>query len=417
MTYQDETIVKLTDVIAPSFYNLHWDIVEGKHTYYDLFGGRGSTKSSDISVEIILGIMEDKNANAIVYRKVGDTIGDSVYEQILWAIDTLEVSHKWRCTTSPFRCIYKPTGQKIIFKGLDKAKKSKSAKVSHGYFKYLWFEELDEFAGEEEIRMVQQSILRGGPKFVVFKSFNPPMSNTNWANKYVLEPREDAYRHKSDYTTVPREWLGEQFFNDAEHLKSVNQKAYEHEYLGIAVGTGNNIFEFLDLREITDEEINSFDRIYQGTDWGWYPDPYAFIRSYYNRNTETIYLMDEHYVNKQSNTLTGQWIIDKGYTDVHVICDSAENKSINDYRDLGIPARKAVKGPGSIEYGMKWLQTKTIVIDQRRTPNAYKEITEYEYEKDKNGDTITGYPDANNHIIDALRYSYEPVWARRGSSA
>ena len=123
---------------------------------------------------------------------------------------------------------------------------------------------MDEFAGIEEIRTVQQSVLRGGSKFVVFKSFNPPITNANWANQYVNEPRADALRHKSDYTTVPREWLGQQFIDDAEHLKETNLKAYQHEYLGIPVGLGTNIFEFLEIRKITDEEIKGFDRIYQG---------------------------------------------------------------------------------------------------------------------------------------------------------
>ena len=158
---KDMTTVSLTDCIGEAFYEVHWDIVEGVHTYYDLVGGRGSLKSSFISIEIVTGMMEDEKANAIIYRKVADTIGDSVYEQILWAIDKLEVTDLWKCTTSPHRCTYLPTGQKILFKGLDKAKRTKSIKVKNGYFKYLWFEELDEFVGEEELRTVQQSVLRG----------------------------------------------------------------------------------------------------------------------------------------------------------------------------------------------------------------------------------------------------------------
>ena len=187
--------IKLTDVIAPAFYGVHWDIIDGKHTYYDLFGGRGSTKSSFIGTEIPLGMMQDAvngiHSNAVVFRKVGNTLRESVFEQIAWGIDALGASDEWTSSLSPMQYVYKPTGQKIIFRGLDKAKKTKSIKISKGYFKYLWFEELDEFAGMEEVRMTQQSVLRGGEKFVVFKSFNPPISNSNWANKYVAEPRAD----------------------------------------------------------------------------------------------------------------------------------------------------------------------------------------------------------------------------------
>ena len=208
--------VKLTEVIAPSFYKVHKDIKAEGHTYYDLYGGRGSTKSSFISAEIVLGIMQDPDANAIVFRKYGTTLRESVFEQIAWAIQTLNVAHLWRPMLNPMSFIFLPTGQRILFRGLDKAKKTKSIKVSRGYFKYLWFEELDEFAGIEEIRTTQQSVLRGGDKFVVFKSFNPPITRTNWANEYVEEERADSYRHKSCYTEVDPEWLGQQFIDDAE---------------------------------------------------------------------------------------------------------------------------------------------------------------------------------------------------------
>lgn len=409
--------VYLTDIIAPAFYDVHNDIIDGKHTYYDLYGGRGSTKSSFISVEIVLGMMAEPQANAVVFRKYGVTLRESVYEQIQWAIDALEVSDLWEAKVSPLQFIYKPTGQKIIFRGLDKAKKTKSIKVSHGYFKYLWFEELDEFAGIEEIRTVQQSVLRGGSKFVVFKSFNPPISRSNWANVYVSEPREDSLRHKSDYTTVPVEWLGQQFIDDAQHLKATNERAYKHEYLGEPVGLGTNVFEFLDIRDITDEEISRMDRIYQGVDWGFYPDKYAFIRLYYDHNHESIYLIDEIYENRWSNRKTADEIMSRGYDDYEITCDSAEPKSINDYRDFGLAARGAIKGPGSVEYGMKWLQCRTIVIDRRRTPNAYKEITEYEFDVDANGNVISAYPDENNHLIDAVRYALERLSNRRGNSA
>ena len=135
-TYQDQTTINLTDVIAPSFYDVHWDILEGKHTYYDLYGGRGSTKSSFISVEIVLGMMDDPEANAVVFRKYAVTIGESVFEQIQWAIDALGVTDLWESRTSPYRFVYKSTGQKIIFRGLDKAKKTKSIKASTALLKY-----------------------------------------------------------------------------------------------------------------------------------------------------------------------------------------------------------------------------------------------------------------------------------------
>ncbi len=414
--------VLLTDIIAPSFYTVHWDIDEGKHTYYDLYGGRGSTKSSFISVEIVLGMMQDPLANAVVFRKYAVTLRESVYEQIQWAIDALGATDLWEAKVSPLSFVYKPTGQKILFRGLDKAKKTKSIKVSHGYFKYLWFEELDEFAGIEEIRTVQQSVLRGGEKFVVFKSFNPPITNANWANQYVNEPREDALRHKSDYTTVPPEWLGQQFLDDAEHLKATNPKAYKHEYLGIPVGLGTTVFEFIEIRTITDDEIKNMERIYQGQDWGWYPDPKAFVRVAYNRNNETLYYLDELGGCKIRVADMAAQIKAKGYDDYQIICGADENESTVDFRDKGLSARAAEVGRmsqwgGSVKYTMEWLQCRHHVIDPRRTPRLYKEFIEYELEVDANGEVIPTYPDKNNHWIDATRYAISPMALRRGNSA
>lgn len=413
--------VQLTDIIAPAFYPVHWDIIDGNHTYYDLYGGRGSTKSSFIGTEIPLGMMTDAEngiqSNAVVFRKVGNTLRESVYEQIAWGIDALGATDLWTSSLSPMQYVYKPTGQKIIFRGLDKAKKTKSIKVSKGYFKYLWFEELDEFAGIEEIRTVQQSVLRGGSKFIVFKSFNPPISMSNWANVYVNEPRADSYRHKSNYTSVPEEWLGEQFVADAEHLKATNERAYRHEYLGEPVGLGTSIFDRLEIRGITDDEIQCMERIYQGQDWGWYPDPKAFIRAAYNHNTEKIYLLDELGGCKIRNAEMARQIEAKGYDDYVICCGADEQESIVDFRDAGLPARQANVGPGSVKYTFEWLQCRTLVIDPARTPRAYKEIIEYEHEVDSNGEVIADYPDHNNHWIDALRYATSPVSLRRGNSA
>lgn len=413
--------IQLTDIIAPAFYPVHWGILDGKHTYYDLYGGRGSTKSSFISVEIVLGMMADaKNgvhSNAVIFRKVGNTLRESVFEQIAWAIDALGTNDLWASSVSPMQYVYKPTGQKIVFRGLDKAKKTKSIKASRGYFKYLWYEELDEFAGIEEIRNTQQSVLRGGSKFVVFKSFNPPISRSNWANVYVNEPREDSCRHKSDYTSVPADWLGDQFIADAEHLRATNERAYRHEYLGEPVGLGTNIFDMLEIRTITDEEIQTYQSIYQGQDFGWYPDPKAFIRAAYVPNKEKIVLLDELGGCKIRNADMAQMIKDKGYDDYSLMCGVDEQESIVDLRDAGIPARNAIVTPGSRKYTFEWLQCRTIVIDPARTPRAYKEITEYEHEVDGNGEVIADYPDGNDHWIDALRYAISPMAMRRGHSA
>ncbi len=410
------------NIVPDVFHKMIRDIRAKKHTEYILPGGRGSMKSSTISLIIPELLKNNPNMHTLILRKVGNTIKDSVYAQIKWAIDKLDLNEEFTCKVSPMEITYKPTGQKIYFRGADDPLKIKSIKPEFGYIGIVWFEELDQFAGPEEIRNIQQSAIRGGNEAYKFKSFNPPRSKNNWANEYTAEAEEkddSALVVHSTYLDldIEQEWLGDIFLADAEHLKEVNPDAYENEYLGKANGNGGNIFEYIEERTITDEEISHFDRIYQGVDWGWFPDPYAFARIYYDHARETIYFLDEIGENKKSNDWTAAEIKKRGYDDYVITCDSAENKSVNDYRDAGLPARGAIKGPGSVEYSMKWLQKRKLVFDPARTPKALKEFKKYEYERDKDGNIISGYPDKDNHFIDACRYATEEMWRRRGYSA
>jgi PBSX family phage terminase large subunit len=406
--------IRLSEKIGSAFYDVAHDVFHHGHTHYDFSGGRGSLKSSTVSVLVPLLLINNPGTHALVLRKVANTIRDSVYAQYIWAIGELGMAAYWEAKVSPMELIYKPTGQKIMFRGADDPMKIKSIKVPFGYIAVTHFEEKDQFAGRAEIRTILQSTMRGGSKYWNFESYNPPISRDNWANKDSLEERTDRLCHKSTYLQAPPEWLGEQFLAEAEHLKATDERAYQHEYLGIPVGTGGNVFDNLELREITDEEMSHFDHIYQGVDYGWFPDPFAFIRLHYDRARETIYLMDEIYQNKLTNEASGNIIIQRGYKDAYITCDSAEPKSVADYRAMSLPAKAAVKGPGSVDYGMKWLQRRKIVIDRKRTPNAYNEFVNYEYDRNKDGDIISGYPDENNHLIDATRYAVERISRRMG---
>ena len=384
---------------------------------YVFEGGRGGLKSSFIGFKIAELIKNNPELHACITRQVGATLKDSVYAQMKWCITTLGLEDEFEFKASPLEIRYKKTGQTIYFRGLDDETKLKSIKPAFGYIGILWKEEKDQMKGPEAERSVNQSVLRGGDISYDFSSYNPPKSKQAWVNKEKLIPNDKRVIHSCTYLDAPPEWLGQKFIDDAEHLKEVNPAAYEHEYLGVPNGDGGNVFEFLEIREITDKEIAAMDRIHQGVDWGWYPDQYAFLRTHYDAARERIYLIDELYVNKWKNDKTGQWILDKGYDDFNIICDSAEPKSVGDYRDMELPARGARKGPGSVEYGFKWLQSRTLVIDPKRTPGAYKEIIGYEYERDKDGNVVSGYPDGNDHAISALRYAYEPVFNRRGERA
>ena len=403
-------------MIAPVFAPVLFDIRDHRHTEYVFPGGRGSTKSSFISLNVIDLIMTNPEMHAVVMRQVADTMRGSVYQQILWAIDALGLTDEFHATVSPMEITRKSTGQKIYFRGADDPGKVKSIKVPFGYIGILWLEELDQFTGPESVRKIEQSVIRGGDVAYIFKSFNPPKTVSNWANKYTKIPKESRLVTYSTYKDVPEKWLGKPFLEEAEFLKEVNPDAYENEYLGVANGSGGSVFDNVTIRQITDEEISQFDRVLNGVDWGWYPDLYAFVRVHYDAARLTLYIWQEYTCNKKSNRQTADQLMQMGITGSDVItCDSAEEKSVGDYKSYGLFARSADKGPGSREYSYKWLQSlKEIVIDNVRCPVAAEEFMDYEYERDKDGNVISGYPDGDDHCIDAVRYATNRIWKRRG---
>ncbi len=406
-------------VIAPSFIDVYDDIVEQRHTEYVLYGGRGSTKSSFISLMFVYLIKNFPDMHMLALRQVKDTLRDSVYSQIQWALTELGFEDDFKCTTSPLEITYLPTGQKIYFRGADEPGKIKSIKPAFGYIGGLWFEELDQFHGEEAIRKIEQSAIRGGDLAYIFKSFNPPRTAANWANKYIKIPKENQYQHKSTYLQLGSRirWLGKVFVEEAEHLKLINPKAYEHEYLGEVNGTGGMVFDNVQLRKITDEEIEQFDRILMGNDWGYFPDPYAWVKCHYDAARLTLYIFDELHALKASNRDTAKALKEekKVQPDDMIIADSAEPKSVADYREYGLNCYGAEKGADSVKYSMKWLQSlAAIVIDNERAPNAANEFINYELEQDKDGNFISEYPDRDNHFIDAVRYATNKIWRRRG---
>lgn len=408
---------RVSEIIAEPYHELHRAVREHFYTHYDLRGGRGSLKSSTVSIEVVLLILRNPKCHALVMRKVANTLRTSVYSQYLWAISKLGLDKYFTAHTSPMELIYKPTGQRIIFFGADDAGKLKSIKLPFGYIGITHFEEKDQFSGRAEIRTILQSTMRGGELFWNFESYNPPISASNWANEDSLESRPDRLCHKSTYLDVPRAWLGEQFFTEAEILREQNPRAYEHEYLGVPTGTGGNVFENVVVRDISDEEIAQFDRVYSGIDWGWYPDPFAFDRMHFDAARRTLYIFDEYRCNKKGNAETAKILTEEhGITPQDMItADSAEPKSVGDYRSYGLFCRAAEKGAGSVEYSMKWLQSLCgIVIDGKRCPETAKEFLRYEYERSKEGEIVSGYPDRDNHHIDAVRYGMSPVWRKRG---
>lgn len=402
--------VPLSKLIAPAFYGVHHDFTREQHTHYWLKGGRGSTKSSFASIEIVKGIMKDPQANATILRKVADTLRDSAFEQYLWAIDALGVSEFWHETYSPLRLTYLPTGQRIVFKGADKPKKVKSSKFRVGYNKYIEYMETDEFDRMEDIRNINQSLIRGGGVTQVIYDYNPPQSQGNWINKEMelQKLRSDTLVHSSDYTTVPPDWLGPDFIRDAEHLKKTNPKKYEHEYLGAVTGTGAEVFGNVTLRAMPEKEVATFDKIRRGLDFGFAADPLHYTENYFDKARGRLYIFNEiHKVGLKNKEATDE-IKALNPMNGWITSDSAEPRTISEFEDLGLRINPAKKGPGSVEHGIKWLQDlNEIIIDPVRCPNTAREFTGYEIQRDGNGNLKGTYPDKDNHSIDSTRYSLE----------
>lgn len=427
----DAARIPIAECIAPCYAPIHQDMQEGQHTFYYFPGGRGSAKSSFCALEVVQGIMDDQEANGIVFRRYAATMRESTFSQIAWAIETLGAGDLWKGNVSPMQFTYIPTGQQIQFRGVDDSAKIKSIKPRHGYFKYCWFEEFSEFDGPNMIRSVLQSVMRGGADFRILCSFNPPISKAAWSNKYIQMPNDKALVFHSDYTMIPPEWLGEGFIAEAQRLEQVNHDAYLHEYMGIPTITAGLVFPNVQARTIPEEEIQNMQYFYAGIDWGFASDPLAFIRASYDSRTQTVYILDEIVKRGCSNQQAVELITAKGFNlapgsaeryhspffpnydpgpaDQLIICDSAEPKSVQDVNRLGLRAIACKKYPGSVNYGIRWLQSKTIVIDQQRTPCAFQEFTEYEYIRTKDGEILADVPDKNNHCIDSLRYALDQI--------
>lgn len=409
--------------IGKAFVDLYRDIKDRKHDDYWLEGGRGSAKSSFWSQIVPEELENNPNWCAICIRKVANTLKDSVYSQLEWGMDNLSetfpfINENWVKTKSPLEMRNKKTGQMIYFRGADDPGKIKSIKPPKNmYIAIIIYEEFDQMTGMNEVRKIDQSVKRGGNEFITFRIYNTPKSKKHFVNVEKRSPNPKRLVHKSTYLDAPVDWLGQPFFDDAELLKQNNPVAFKNEYLGEETGDGGNVFENVELREITDEEIENFDYLYQGMDFGWFPDPLAWTKMCYQPNKLTLYIFDEYVVNKMSNSKVWNYLKEnKGVkNDDLITADSAEPKSIGDFQSYGSLMRGAKKGPDSVEYSMKWLSgLAKIVIDPRRCPKTAEEFTIYEYPQDKDGNYITGYVDADNHCIDSVRYAMNPIWRRKG---
>ena len=401
--------LKISDLLTPRFYPLYSAWKSNKYTRLVCKGGRGSAKSTNIALILVVDLMQYP-VNTICFRKVGETLRKSVYEQIKWAIKFLGVEEYFEYKLSPLEIIYKERGNKFIFMGVDDPQKSKSIKEAQFPVARYWFEELAEFKNEDEVETVLNSIFRGklekGLIYKGFFSYNPPKMKHNWVNKKYNYSfiENNVYVHHSTYLENPH--ISEEFIKEAEAVKAKDETKYRLVYMGEPIGNGLVPFPNLEIREIEATEIAGLEKFRNGVDWGYGVDPLAFVRWGYDKKKGIIYALDEYYGVGLKNRNLANYILSKGYDEL-VMCDSAEPKSIDELKEYDISAWGAKKGAGSVEYGEKWLSDlEAIVIDPKRTPNISREFEMIDYDTDREGNPLPRLCDSNNHTIDATRYAF-----------
>lgn len=415
-------IVSAKDIFAPAFFQTWNDIYYKKVETVSCSGGRGSTKSSAIACAILLRLelarryalerkaLGDRNwqkylTHAACFRKVAGTLADSCFSQFMWSADKLGLTHKYSFRKTPLSIVRNGTGQKIYFRGLDDPLKARSLRSPFSYIRDLWFEELAEFDNIEEVQDVTRSVQRGGHEFMTFYSYNPPETSSAWVNYSLakIEAEDPLFRqYKSNYLSVPREWLGDKFFRDAEILRRMNERAYRHIYLGEITGNGGTIFPNVKRCRLTDEQIRRFNNVKWGSDFGL-RDPTTLNGMQYDSSLHRLIIFDEVYGSDMTLDEIEHEFKRHHFGTEYIIGDSAAAQLILSLRARGVQIIPVIKG--DILSGIKWLQSLTeILIDDVRCPNTYREFVNYEYEKNDAGEFTGRLPDFDNHSIDGVRY-------------
>ncbi len=404
--------IKISSLIPTNFHNVWRASLDPNKLHIACKGGRGSGKSSNVA-HIIVQMLMRYAVNGVAIRKTDNTLEQSVYEQIKWAIAEQRVTHLFKFNKSPLRITYKPRGNYIVFRGAQNPERIKSLKDSQFPFAIGWIEELAEFKTEDEVKTITNSLLRGeladGLFYKFFYTYNPPKRKQSWVNKKYetqFQPN-NTFVHASTYLDNP--FIAKAFIEEAEATKKRSERRYMWEYLGEAIGSGVVPFDNLEFRTITDEEYATFDNIRNGLDFGYATDPLAFVRWHYDKKKNGIYAIDEFYAQKVSNRKIAQWLHKKGYQSDEIHADGAEPKSIAEIKfEHNVPRiRGAKKGPDSVEYGEKWLDDLDFIcIDPKRTPNIAREFESIDYQVDRDGNPKPRLEDKDNHTIDSTRYAF-----------
>lgn len=391
-------------------YNAFWN---SRDFYRVVKGSRGSKKSKTTALNFITRIMENPWANLLVVRRFSNTLKQSTYTDLKWAIRKLKVSHLWKTNESLPELTYIPTGQKILFRGLDDPLKITSITVENGILCWCWFEEAFEIESEDKFSTVVESIRGSYEAEDFFKqitvTFNP-WSEKHWLKAVFFDPKTSRRGTFARTTTFRcNEWLDKQDKDRMEDLYKTNPRrakiVCDGEW-GIADGLVYDNFEVAEFDE--KELIKKGYKSITGLDFGYKADPTAMINGLVNEEEKLLYICDEHYQKGMLNSEIADMLKYKGVAKQTIIADSAEPKSIEDIKRRGVPRIKgAKKGKDSIINGVTNIQEYKIIIHPRCI-NFIIEINNYIWDKNNStGKTLNKPVDDYNHLMDALRYAME----------
>lgn len=387
------------------------DFWNTKKRYRVCKGSRGSKKSKTVALNMIYRLYQYPESNGLCVRRYSNTMRDSVYSDLKWAIHRLGLDAFFDCTVSPMQITRKSTGQKILFRGLDDGLKITSISVDKGYLCWVWIEECYEISNEDDFNKLDMSI-RGEVPEGYFKqitmTFNP-WSATSWLKaRFFDEPDEDVFTKTTTWEC--NEWLDEADRNIFLKMKKNNPRRYRIEGngdWGIAEGL---IYEKVRFEDFDIDAVRAIPGIKAafGLDFG-FTDPNAFVCLMIDNAEMKIYVFDEWYKTGVTNKIIAQAIKDKGYGGQKIICDSAEPKSIAELQEEGINAEPSRKGKDSVNHGIQLCQNYEIIVHERNCPEFKKEISNYCWEKDKNGKP-TDKPDHEfSHGMDSMRYGVSKI--------
>lgn len=407
--------VYLPEVIGKG-YGTYWNY---KGRYRVVKGSRASKKSTTTALNMIYRIMTYPNSNGLVIRKVFRTIKDSCFSQLKWAIHRLKVDKYWKATNSPLELTYLPTGQKILFRGLDDPLKVTSVAVDKGSLCFLWIEEAYEIMNEDDFNMLDESI-RGQVPDGLFKQITltlNPWNDRHWIKRRFFDTEDkDILAITTNYKC--NEWLDESDLKVFETMKIHNPKRYRVAGLGEWGVVDGLVYENMEEKRFDISDLVGQEGIESvfGLDFGYTNDPTALFCGLIDLKNKVIYVFDELYKKGLSNKKIYEEVKAMGHRKESIIADSAEPKSIDELRSLGLTrVRAAKKGKDSILNGIQFIQDFKLVIHPRCV-NFLTEVTNYQWAKDKFDNSINKPIDDFNHLMDAMRYAIEPYIIKHKNS-